>query len=82
MTQIIEDGYGGNNEPNENLTMLDRARIQGHNFADDWEERIQMLIDDEGMSIHAVLKNAFQHGYMAGFTYKLTGDKGGDTLQG
>ena len=67
---------------NENLTLLDRARIQGHNFADDWEERIQMLIDDEGMSIHAILKNAYQMGFMGGFTYKLTGDKNGYALQG
>ena len=58
----------------ENLTMLDIARIQAHNYADDHEDTIVMLRQDEGMSIHAILKNAFQQGYMAGFTYKLTGE--------
>ena len=67
---------------NENLTMLDIARIQAHNYADDHEDTIVMLRQDEGMSVHAILKTAFQHGYMAGFTYKLTGDKDGYALQG
>ena len=81
MAQIIEDGYGGNNDP-ENLTMLDIARIQAHNYADENEDLVVMLRQDEGMSIHAILKNAYQMGFMGGFTYKLTGDKDGYTLQG
>lgn len=66
---------------NENLTLLDIARIQAHNYADNQEEIVEMLQHDEGVSLHAILKNAYQQGFMGGFTYRLTGDKDGNTLQ-
>lgn len=58
----------------EELTMLDRARIKAHDFADKYEDSFVMLRQDEGMSIHAILKNAYQNGFLDGFKYRLTGE--------
>lgn len=58
----------------ENLTMLDWASIKAHDYADDNEDTFVMLRQDEGISMHAILKNAYQAGFVAGFTYKLTGE--------
>ena len=61
--------------PNDdNLTLLEKARLNAHNYADDHEDTVVMLRQDEGMSIHAILKNAYQNGYIDGFKLKLTGD--------
>ena len=59
---------------NEDLTMLEKARVKAHDYADDHEDTVVMLRQDEGMSIHAILKNAYQQGYLDGFKYRLTGE--------
>lgn len=65
----------GKTMPNsENLTMLEKARIKAHDYADDWEDRINDLRADKGMSIHAILKNAYTQGYIDGFKLRLTGE--------
>lgn len=58
----------------ENLTLLDKARIKAHDYADDNEDTVVMLRQDEGVSIHAILKNAYQQGYLDGMKFKLTGE--------
>ena len=73
MTQIIEDGYGGNNDPLDNLTIRDKARIKAHNYADDNEDEVVMLRQDEGISLHSILKNAYEQGYLDGVIFRLTG---------
>ncbi len=65
---------------NENLTMLDIAIKQGYGYATKMEQIYATEL--RGISKHAVIKNAYQDGFLAGFTYKLTGDKDGNTLQG
>ena len=58
----------------ENLTLLEKARVKAHDYADDWEERIDMLMVDEGMRTHAIIKNSYMQGYLDGFKLRLTGD--------
>ena len=58
----------------EQLTMLDIARVKAHDFADEWEDRITEL-RTEGASLHAILKTAYQQGYIDGFKLRLTGEK-------
>lgn len=61
--------------PNDdNLTLLEKARVKAHDYADDNEDTVVILRQDEGMSIHAILKNAYQQGYLDGFKFRLTGE--------
>ena len=52
-------------------TIQDEAIHRGMNFADAKGSEYQMLVNDEGMSFHAVLKNAYQEGFLHGFEHKF-----------
>lgn len=54
------------------MTILDKARIQAHNYADDNEDEVVMLRQDEGASVHSILKNAYEQGYLDGFLLRLS----------
>ena len=71
MTQIIEDGYGGNNDPQDNLTIQNEAIKRGNAYADHWEKVI--ITEREGLSLHAIIKNAYQDGFLKGVAYRLSG---------
>lgn len=58
----------------EKLTMLNTAISKGCDYADDWEDHIVMLLREEGMSMHAVIKNSYTQGFLDGFKFRLTGD--------
>lgn len=72
-----------------NLTMLekqssmyDKALTAGYLFADKHINEMQMLMQDEGFTLHGALKMAYMHGFIDGFQLRLTGDENGNTLQG
>ena len=52
-------------------TIQDEAIHRGMNYAEFWEKDIKELIQDEGMSLHAILKNAYQEGFLHGFEHKF-----------
>lgn len=58
----------------ENLTMLDIARARAYDFATK-NERAFKDLRDEGASLHAILKVAYQQGYIDGFKLRLTGEQ-------
>jgi hypothetical protein len=52
-------------------TVADEAIHRGANYAEANLEIVAMLRKDEGMTMFAVLKNAYQEGFMHGFTHKF-----------
>lgn len=52
-------------------TLLDEAIHRGVNFAEVKSLEYQMLMHDEGMTFEAVLKNAYQEGFLHGFEHKF-----------
>ncbi len=56
----------------ENLTMLDISISKGYAYATEREKELRALMM-EGMTLHGIIKNAYQEGFLAGFTYRLTG---------
>jgi len=58
---------------NENLTLLDVARIYGVAYADRFEEIFRELMIEEGFTLHGAIKSAYQEGFQAGLKLKLTG---------
>ena len=54
-----------------NWTVEDEAIHRGFNFADDKAVEYQMLIHEEGMSFHAILKDAYMRGFLHGFEHKF-----------
>ena len=52
-------------------TLLDEAIHRGNNYADANLAQIIELRKDEGMSLFAVLKNAYQEGFLHGFEHKF-----------
>lgn len=52
-------------------TVVDEAIHRGVNYAEANEEILKDLIRSEGMSFHAVLKNAYQEGFLHGFEHKF-----------
>ena len=60
----------------EKLTMLEKARVKAHDYADEWETVYDdMQQDGELVTLHAKLKTAYQQGYLDGFKLRLTGDE-------
>ena len=51
-------------------TVEDEAIHRGMNYAEYWEQDIKDLLK-EGMSLHAILKNAYQEGFLHGFEHKF-----------
>ena len=52
-------------------TIQDEAIHRGNNYADANLAQIIELRKDEGMSLFAVLKNAYQEGFLHGFEHKF-----------
>jgi hypothetical protein len=52
-------------------TIVDEAIHRGMNYANDNLESIILLRKDEGMQLHAILKNAYQEGFLHGFEHKF-----------
>jgi hypothetical protein len=50
-------------------TVADEAIHRGVNYADEWEPMIRSEL--RGISIHAILKNAYQEGFLHGFEHKF-----------
>jgi hypothetical protein len=59
------------NESTYPWTVADEAIHRGANYAEANLEIVAMLRKDEGMTMFAVLKNAYQEGFMHGFTHKF-----------
>lgn len=50
-------------------TVQDEAIHRGNNYADHWEK---IVIEElKGVGIHALLKNAYQEGFLHGFEHKF-----------
>lgn len=64
-------------------TIQDEAIMRGNNYAKMWED-IYKQENYAGISIHAMLKNAYQEGFLHGFEHKFDDthyeEKDGDTL--
>jgi hypothetical protein len=52
-------------------TIADEALHRGSNYADANLEIVDNLRKEEGMSMYAVLKNAYQQGFLDGFGHKF-----------
>jgi hypothetical protein len=50
-------------------TVADEAIHRGVNYANEWEQIIKTEL--RGISIHAMLKNAYQEGFLHGFEHKF-----------
>ncbi len=58
----------------ENLTLLEKAKVKAHDYADEWHDRLGDLRTEEGISMHAILKHTYLQGYLDGFRLRLTGE--------
>lgn len=54
-----------------NWTVVDEAIHRGYNFATANEKMLRDSMQDEGTSLHAVLKHAYQTGFVHGFEHKF-----------
>lgn len=52
-------------------TIQDEAIHRGMNYASDNLESIILLRKDEGMQLHAILKDAYMRGFLHGFEHKF-----------
>lgn len=52
-------------------TVADEAMHRGNNYAEANLEIITVLRREEGMTLSAVLKNAYQEGFLHGFAHKF-----------
>ena len=52
-------------------TVADEAIHRGHNYAEANLEIVATLRKEEGMPMYAILKNAYQEGFMHGFAHKF-----------
>lgn len=52
-------------------TLLDEATHRGANYAEANLDSISLLRKEEGMTLFAVLKNAYQEGFLHGFEHKF-----------
>jgi hypothetical protein len=59
------------NESTYPWTVADEAIHRGANYAEDNLETVALLRKDEGMTMFAVLKNAYQEGFLHGFEHKF-----------
>jgi hypothetical protein len=49
----------------------DEASHRGFNYAEKWIEETKMLLRDEGMTLHSVMKTAYMQGFLHGFEHKF-----------
>ena len=65
------DGTITDTSVNTAWSIQDEAIHRGNNYADANLAQIIELRKDEGMSLFAVLKNAYQEGFLHGFAHKF-----------
>jgi hypothetical protein len=59
------------NESTYPWTVADEAIHRGNNYADFWIAETKELMREEGMTLHSVMKQAYQEGFMHGFEHKF-----------
>ena len=52
-------------------SIQDEAIHRGNNYAEVTEPMLKELMKDEHISVHAMLKNAYQEGFLHGFAHKF-----------
>ena len=52
-------------------TLYDEATHRGGNYADHWIAETKELMQDEGMTLHSVMKQAYLQGFIHGFEHKF-----------
>ena len=68
-TEMIEQPE--HNTYNGKWTIQDEAIHRGVNYADYWGDGVKEMMQHEGLSLHAILKNAYQTGFLHGFEHKF-----------
>jgi hypothetical protein len=59
------------NEMDTTWSIQDEASHRGFNYAEKWIEETKMLLRDEGMTLHSVMKTAYMQGFLHGFEHKF-----------
>ena len=52
-------------------TVADEAIVRANNYANEWEIPTKELMQEEGVRLHAVMKNAYLEGFLHGFEHKF-----------
>lgn len=52
-------------------TIADEAIHRANNYANEWEVPTKELMQEEGVRLHAVMKNAYLEGFLHGFEHKF-----------
>ena len=52
-------------------SVYDEASHRGNNYADFWIAETKELMQDEGMTLHSVMKQAYLQGFIRGFEHKF-----------
>ena len=66
----MKSGMDGLTKHHYAWTVEDEAIHRGVNYAEYWERNVKDLLK-EGVSLHAILKNAYQEGFLHGFEHKF-----------
>jgi hypothetical protein len=59
------------NEMDTTWSIHDEATHRGNNYAKHWIEETKVLMRDEGMTLHSVMKTAYMQGFLHGFEHKF-----------
>lgn len=59
------------NEMETTWSIHDEATHRGNNYAKHWIEETKVLMRDEGMTLHSVMKTAYMQGFLHGFEHKF-----------
>jgi hypothetical protein len=59
------------NEMDTTWSIHDEASHRGNNYAKHWIEETKVLMRDEGMTLHSVMKTAYMQGFLHGFEHKF-----------
>jgi hypothetical protein len=59
------------NEMDTTWSIHDEASHRGNNYAKHWIEETKVLMRDEGMTLHSVMKTAYLQGFLHGFEHKF-----------
>ena len=65
------DGTITDTSVNTAWSIQDEAIHRGNNYAEVTEPMLKELMKDEHISVHAMLKNAYQEGFLHGFAHKF-----------
>ena len=67
----MKSGMDEITKPHYAWTIQDEAIHRGVNYAEYWEDAVKEMMQHEGLSLHAILKNAYQTGFLHGFEHKF-----------